>query len=471
MNELEQELKVRFGFDHFRPGQAPLIQAALAGQDALGVLPTGSGKTLCYQLPGVLMTGLVVVVEPLLALMEDQVARLQASGEKRAVALSSRLTPGDAEVVMAGLAATRFLFVAPETLMKPATLNRLAQLPISLLVIDEAHCISQWGPDFRPAYLQLGQARQKLRPQATMALTATAPARVQADITTGLGLQAPVRIIASVDRPNIYLGVALVDSTAAKTARLDELIGAVDGPKIVYFDRKAEAEATSAHLRARGCTAAYYHAGLSSGQRDLIQRQFMADQLEVVCATSAFGMGIDKPDVRLVVYTHLPESLEAYTQGIGRAGRDGLPSASLLLLAPGDYQRAQQFAQTLPEPTLIQTVYQHPEAYVDMDDPQISLVEAYIKAGFTEAQTLAQLQARLGEKQGSFAAMAAFLNAQPCHRAALLAHFDSPAVAHHETCCGPLTPAVLAQLAPGGLRPQRPDTDWRAIFHTIFKMN
>ncbi|WP_125703288.1 RecQ family ATP-dependent DNA helicase [Lacticaseibacillus daqingensis] len=471
MTELDEALTAHFGFTAFRPGQRPLIAAVMAGRDALGVLPTGSGKTLCYQLPGRLLPGTVLVVEPLLALMEDQVARLQASGEKRVVALSSRLDAADMAQVLAQLASYRFVFVAPETLMKPAVLQRLAHVPLSLFVVDEAHCISQWGPDFRPAYLQLGAAIQQLNPRSVLALTATAPAAVQRDITQGLGLRDPLMQIASVDRPNVFLGVETVGSAHAKDARLDALVQAVAGPVIVYFDRKATAEATSARLQAQGVAAAYYHADLTAAQRDLIQRQFMVAQLRVICATSAFGMGIDKPDVRLVVYTHVPESLEAYTQGIGRAGRDGQFSASLLLMGPGDYQRAAQFAQALPDAQLIQTVFKHPEAYVTLDDPQVMLVEAYIKAGFSQAQVLTQLRARRGDKQRGLDAMGTFLQAPTCHRAALLAHFDAPPVAHHERCCGALTPAVLAQLAPGTSPQAAAPTTWRAIFQRIFTMN
>jgi ATP-dependent DNA helicase RecQ len=257
----------------------------------------------------------MVVVEPLLALMDDQVARLQARGQKRAVALSSRLEPAVFHQLLAGLGQVQFLFVAPETLLRPDVLRRLQQLSIACLVIDEAHCISQWGPDFRPAYLQLGQARQQLRPRCTLALTATAPKRVREDIVKQLGLSTPQLVVTDVDRPNVYLGVETVASPAAKQARALALVQAVAAATIVYFDSKAQAETYAAAFAQAGIKAAYYHAGLLPQARELIQRQFMQDQLQVICATSAFGMGIDKPDIRLVLYTHVPESLERIHKG------------------------------------------------------------------------------------------------------------------------------------------------------------
>ncbi len=335
MDKLETLLEQHFGFTSFRPGQKELVQAVLDGRDALGILPTGSGKTLCYQLPALVLDGLCVVVEPLLALMDDQVARLQNAGQKQVVTLSSRLTPPDFQWLLHHLNQAKFLFVAPETLMRPDVLNALAALSINCFVIDEAHCIAQWGPDFRPAYLRLGEAIKRLHPRSCLALTATAPKRVQDAIVSELQLQAPEMVIASVDRPNIFLGVNQVANPAEKQVSGIELIQAVNAATIVYFDTKAQAETWAKALQQKGVAADFYHAGLPSQQRELIQRRFMAGELQVICATSAFGMGIDKADVRLVMYTYAPESLEAYSQGIGRAGRDGENSASVVLLAPG----------------------------------------------------------------------------------------------------------------------------------------
>ncbi|WP_461213097.1 RecQ family ATP-dependent DNA helicase [Lacticaseibacillus sp. GG6-2] len=467
MPTLEETLQQDFGFTAFRPGQRELVEAVLAGHDALGILPTGSGKTLCYQLPAQLLGGLTVVVEPLLALMDDQVARLQARGEKRAVTLSSRLTPQDFAWVVGHLGAYRFLFVSPETLLRPDVQAALQRVSVACLVVDEAHCISQWGPDFRPAYLRLAQIKAALAPRCTLALTATAPKRVQQDIITSLRLNAPQEVITSVDRPNIFLGVEMVATPAAKRERVVALVQHLQAPTIVYFDRRAEAEAWSDALVTAGVAASYYHAGLDDASRALIQRQFMAGQLTVICATSAFGMGIDKADVRLVVYTYAPESLEAYSQGIGRAGRDGQPSASLVVVAPGDLQRAAQFAQALPDPQLIATVFAHPEAYEGADDPQIDLVLAYAKARFSQAQVQQRLAARSEEKLAGVQAVIEYLTHTGCRRALWLRYFDAPVRAHDDFCCGALNDDVVAKIAPGELTPAI-QGDWRQVFRQLF---
>lgn len=467
MAELVELLKQHFGFSQFRPGQAELVQAVLSGEDALGILPTGSGKTLCYQLPALVLDGLCVVVEPLLALMDDQVARLQNAGQKQVVTLSSRLTPPDFNWILAHLNQARFLFVAPETLMRPDVLAQLQQLTISCFVVDEAHCIAQWGPDFRPTYLRLGEAIDRLHPRSTLALTATAPKRVQQAIIDQLHLQHPQQVIASVDRPNIFLGVNQVQAANDKQAQGIHLIQQVNAATIVYFDSKAQAEQWAKALQTKGVAADYYHAGLPTQSRELIQRRFMAGQLQVICATSAFGMGIDKPDVRLVMYTYAPESLEAYSQGIGRAGRDGKNSASVVLLAPGDLNRQAQFAQSLPDRQLIQTIYAHPDAYVDFDDPQIALIQAYVQAGFAQNQVEQLLAKRAQEKLTSAQAVAQYLTQSGCKRQRWLDYFDAPAVAHHAQCCGELAGPQIEALASSELRDAQ-NLGWQADFARLF---
>lgn len=463
---LEHELQQRFGFDSFRPGQKALIQAVLDGVDALGILPTGSGKTLCYQLPAALMPGLFVIVSPLLALMDDQVARLQQAGDKRAVALTSRLDPQAFAAVRDHLPAYHFLFAAPETLLRSDVQAALAQQQIACLVIDEAHCISQWGPDFRPAYLQLGSLKQRLHPRCTLALTATAPGRVQQDIITKLQLTRPKQVITNVDRPNIYMGVEETASAAAKTTRALALIQAIQGAAVVYFDSKAQSEAFAQQLQQAGVNAAYYHAGLPQDQRTLRQAQFLAGQLRVMCATSAFGMGVDKADIRLVIYMHVPESLEAYAQGIGRAGRDGSPSASVVLVAPGDMSRAAAFASSLPDAAMITTVFAHPDAYESFDDPQVALVLAYVHAGFAQKRVQAELARRLAEKQIAANAVRDFL-AAACHRQYFLTYFDAPINPHDDHCCGPITQPVLESLAPSVVT-NREAQSWQQVFAQIF---
>ncbi|WP_407891119.1 RecQ family ATP-dependent DNA helicase [Lacticaseibacillus sp. N501-2] len=467
MDKLEALLKQHFGFSHFRLGQKALVQAVIDGRDAVGILPTGSGKTLCYQLPALELDGLCVVVEPLLALMDDQVARLQNAGQKHVVTLSSRLTPPDFQWLLAHLDQAKFLFVAPETLMRPDVLTELARLAISCFVVDEAHCIAQWGPDFRPAYLRLGEAIQRLHPRSTLALTATAPKRVQQAIVSQLQLSDPKLVITSIDRPNIFLGVNPVANPAEKQQVGMQLIQQVNAATIVYFDAKREAERWAKALQAQGILADFYHAGLATQSRELIQRRFMAGELQVICATSAFGMGIDKADVRLVMYTYAPESLEAYSQGIGRAGRDGQNSASVVLLAPGDLSRQAQFAQSLPDRELIQTIYAHPDAYVDFDDPQVALLQAYVQSGFSQAQVQQLLAQRADEKLTSAQAVATYLTSSGCKRALWLQYFDTPASAHHDQCCGVLATPQIEALAASALHPIE-NRSWQADFARLF---
>ena len=254
-----------------------------------------------------------------------------------------------------------------------------------------------------------------------------------------------------------------------KHQRLVQLLQANVGPTIIYCATRAAAENLATVLKNAGLKAAFYHAGLDSHQRDLIQRQFQFDQLQVICATSAFGMGIDKANVRLVVHLYVPESLEAYYQAIGRAGRDGAASLAAMIVTQDDLNRSRGLAGMLPDQTMIQTVFAHPDIYRDFDDPQINLIEAYIAAGFSLAQTQQQLQHRLAEKQTSFMAMAAFVNESGCRRALLLKHFDSPSISHHAFCCGPVTAEVLEKLETANVSAQLPPKHWQAVFRQIFR--
>lgn len=469
MPQLETLLAGHFGFEHFQPGQKAIIQAILAGQDTLGILPTGSGKSLCYQLPTLVKAKPTLIIEPLIALMHDQVGRLQAAGEKRVLALSGQIAPNVFPEVLRNLGQYRYLFISPEMLQRKDVLAALKQLDLGLFVVDEAHCISQWGPDFRPAYLQLGQVRSQLHVDAVLALTATAPERVRADILTQLNMQHPVTIAGSVDRPNIFLGVDVCPNEEAKRQKLQHIMAANIGPTIVYCPTRAASENLAGELQKTGTAAAFYHAGLDQHQRDLIQRQFQSDQLQVICATSAFGMGIDKANVRLVVHLFVPESLEAYYQAIGRAGRDGAPSLAAMVVTQDDLKRSQALAGMLPDQTMIQTIFAHPEIYRNFDDPQVSLIEAYITAGFSLLQTQQQLEKRMTEKQNSFTAMSAFVNASGCRRALLLKHFDSPVPAHGSFCCGPVTPDVLQTFATEKGHQTTPPKHWQAVFRQIFR--
>ena len=334
--DLTGALHSHFGFPDFRPGQREACEAALAGRDVLVVMPTGSGKSLCYQLPALLRDDLTVVVSPLVALMQDQVEALAARGLGERVALvnAQQDSSRNAEVLSrAAGGELRLLYVAPERFAAPGFLERMrANVRVGLFVVDEAHCVSQWGHDFRPDYFRLADAARALSASALVASTATATPRVAADVVRRLGLRDPLRVATGFDRPNISFTVARPGGHE-KARLLAEALRA-DGalPAIVYAGTRAGSEERAEELGAAlGVRAAAYHAGLDRGRRADVQRRFLADDLDVICATNAFGMGVDKPNVRTVVHASVPSSLEAYYQEAGRAGRDGLPARALLL--------------------------------------------------------------------------------------------------------------------------------------------
>ncbi|MCB9680019.1 MAG: RecQ family ATP-dependent DNA helicase [Alphaproteobacteria bacterium] len=338
--ELTDVLQRRFGFPSFRPGQEEVAAHVTAGRDALVVMPTGAGKSLCFQVPALARGGTAVVVSPLIALMKDQVDGLVSRGVA-ATFLNSSLTQETYRERTAALlrGEIEILYVAPER-FTPAFLRMLRDVDIRLLVVDEAHCLSQWGHDFRPDYLRLGSVRTALGHPTTMALTATATPEVQEDIVRTLGIDDAQRFIRGFDRENLVLEVSEVDGAADKDRLLPELIGR--GAALVYAATRKRVERAAEALRAAGVQAAVYHAGLTADQRTRVQDAFMGDRARVVVATNAFGMGIDKPDIRTIVHYDLPGTVEAYYQEIGRAGRDGLTSRAVLLFHPSD-RRIQQF--------------------------------------------------------------------------------------------------------------------------------
>ena len=333
--ELAAALERHFGFTAFRPGQEEACRAALAGRDALVVMPTGSGKSLCYQLPALLRDDLTVVVSPLVALMQDQVEALHARGYENEVALVNAQQDADTNrgvIARAAAGELRLLYVAPERFASPGFIDAVAGVRIGLFVVDEAHCVSQWGHDFRPDYFRLEAVARAVGARAVMASTATATQRVANDIVRRLALREPVRVATGFDRPNLSFTVAPT-SGGAKLALLAEALRAPDAlPAIVYAGTRAGSEEIADYLaRELGEPAAAYHAGLDRERRATVQRAFLADGVRVIAATNAFGMGVDKPNVRTVVHAAVPPSLEAYYQEAGRAGRDGLPARALLL--------------------------------------------------------------------------------------------------------------------------------------------
>lgn len=354
--DLTRLLQDRFGFSSFRAGQEEIVRHVLSGQDALVVMPTGAGKSLCFQAPALALPGLTLVVSPLIALMKDQVDGLKRHGI-RAEALHSGLSGEERADILHRLrqGELEMLYVAPER-FSPGFLRQLEGLRIDLFVIDEAHCLSQWGHDFRPDYLKLGHVRQQLGDPVTMALTATATPRVQDDIVHTLRLRGEARFVRGFDRPNLLLEVIATSSEDDKRQLLPRLIQ--QSPALVYAATRSRAEKAVEALRAGGTRAALYHGGMAPHERTRVQDAFMRDEVPVVVATNAFGMGVDKPDIRVIVHVDVPGSVEAYTQEVGRAGRDGLPSRAILLHKPADRNVQQFFLDNAnPPPYWIELVW------------------------------------------------------------------------------------------------------------------
>ena len=342
--DLNTALKRYFGFDSFRPLQEQIIGDCLAGRDVLALMPTGGGKSLCYQLPALVRPGLTVVVSPLIALMKDQVDFLRGRGIPAAL-INSTLSPDRLQEVIGGLdrGDFRLLYVAPERLMQPGFLGRLDRWNVTMFAIDEAHCISEWGHDFRPDYRELRELRLRFPGTTLMALTATATDRVRADIVTQLGLREPGVYVASFNRPNLKY---YIEPKHEPYTRLLAFLRERDGEAgIVYCSTRRSTETLASRLSADGISALPYHAGLESEVRADHQERFLRDDVRVICATIAFGMGVDKPNIRFVVHHDLPKNIESYYQETGRAGRDGAPADCLLLFGRGDQTRQERFIE------------------------------------------------------------------------------------------------------------------------------
>lgn len=342
-------LKQYFGFPSFRPLQEEIIHDALAGKDVFALLPTGGGKSLCFQLPALVRSGLVLVISPLISLMKDQVDALHASGIA-ATFLNSSLHPQEAHERMRGLHEGKFrlLYVAPERVMLSGFLSDIQNWNLSLIAVDEAHCISEWGHDFRPEYRQLIELRKLMPDVPVMALTATATTRVREDIIKHLHLRQPRSYVASFNRPNLRYTVI------PKSDPYEQVISFVRArPKasgIIYCQSRKTCESLASQLCADGVAAAPYHAGLESVERTKHQELFLRDEVRVICATIAFGMGINKPNVRFVIHRDLPKNIEGYYQETGRAGRDGLPAECVLLFSAGDMMKQLIFIEDKPDP-------------------------------------------------------------------------------------------------------------------------
>ncbi len=336
-------LRDRFGFDAFREGQEPVIRALMEGRSALAVFPTGGGKSLCYQLPALMLEGLTLVVSPLIALMKDQVDALVERGIS-AARLDSTLNATELAELYQRLESggLKLLYVAPERFANEAFRQRLKRLPLALIAVDEAHCISEWGHNFRPDYLKLAKIFRRLKVPRVLALTATATPKVAREIRKQFRITAADHVQLSFHRPNLDLRVTPCGA-GEKKAILSDRLASIAGQVVVYVTRQETAEEVATFLSGNGVSAQAYHAGLPASLRAAAQQAFMADEVRVMVATIAFGMGIDKANIRGVIHYNLPKSLENHTQEIGRAGRDGLPATCELLACPEDLTVLENF--------------------------------------------------------------------------------------------------------------------------------
>ena len=401
-----EQLREVFGYGEFLPGQAEVVASVLSGRDTLAVLPTGGGKSVCYQLPALLLDGLTLVVSPLLALMKDQVDALTRNGVAAAAINSTVPREEQGDILRrAADGDLRLLYVAPERFSDGRFVAALRGVDVSLLAIDEAHCISQWGHDFRPSYRDLGAARARLGNPPIVALTATADPRVRDDIVGRLGLDHPDVRIAGFDRPNLRFHAIRVRSQKEKLEQIAELLEALGGEAsaIVYCATRKRVESLSAALQARRIRCARYHAGLPEEDRVRIQNAFARDSVRIIIATNAFGLGIDKPDVRLVVHHDLPESIEAYYQEAGRAGRDGDPAECVLYYAPRDRGLREFFIElSHPSPDTVLEVYRALVRRAGDREIIDDLVDSEETPG-VNAAVQALVESGLAQRQGRFA--------------------------------------------------------------------
>ncbi|KRL85178.1 RecQ family ATP-dependent DNA helicase [Ligilactobacillus equi] len=444
MDKLQQFLQTNFGYEDFHAGQRAVIESLLAEQDTIAILPTGQGKSLCYQFIGRYLQKTVVIITPLLSLMQDQIEQLRLQGVKKVVAINSMQDWASRQLVLRNLTSYQFIFLAPEIFQNLEVSTGLAQLDLGLLVVDEAHCISQWGPDFRPDYLHLGRIKKQMHNPPTLALTATATPRVRGDIQKGLNMKDPFEVRLSVDRPNIYLASFESQNETDKQVQLQNLLGRLQGPGLVYFSSKKKASQMAQVLgQMSNLRIGAYHAGLSNQERFIIQEQFLRGHLDVVFATSAFGMGINKKNIRYVIHYHLPVTLEDYLQEIGRAGRDGRQAIAVLLYSPGDERLARFLGQDyLPDPQAINFYSQNPQS-LNSKDPGQALLARFFNDGFTAGQLEQMWTQRKQEKARALQEILEYIHSETCRRQQILTYFHEQVVVEHTTNCCQLGAATI----------------------------
>lgn len=437
-------LKERFGFDQFRAGQEDVIRDVIAGKDTIAILPTGIGKSLCYQLPAYVLEGTVLIVSPLVALMEDQVAIMKRNGEKRVVALNSFLSYSEKNRIMEELGRYKFIFISPEMLLQKNVTAHLRNIQLSLIVVDEAHCISQWGFDFRPEYLRLGEFFEGLNRPGILALTATADDKVKADICRYLQLQMPAIHQHSLDRPNISYSIVKVDNGMMKTDWITNRIVTTAGPGIIYVASRKRADELSQLLQLEGVSVASYHAGKEQEDRAFIQEQFITGEISWICATNAFGMGIHKDDIRQVIHEHVPQAIASYIQEVGRAGRDGDLAAATLLFSSDDEGRTRFIIQDdLPQEweikhykSLLIENYPPAEAaeLARISETGKRVIDYYIERMPIE-DVIIRMSELIREKEEQLQTMLRLVHSERCIREEILGFFGEACGMKPKFCC------------------------------------
>ncbi|NJP38159.1 RecQ family ATP-dependent DNA helicase [Alkalicoccus luteus] len=437
-------------FKEFRPGQENVVTSILNGRDTLAVLPTGSGKTLCYQLPAGILPGLTIVVSPLVSLMDDQVTQLKMNGFQKAAALHGNKQPEEKKRIWQQLSQLKLLYVSPEMLAVDKIKQRLQKLTVSLLVVDEAHCISQWGHEFRPDYKSLGEVREELGNPVLLALTATASELVRTDIASSLRLHHPLIEAHSVNRENIFIAIERMNEPTSRQQHLLKLVAASAKPCIIYTGTRRDAEVWSSLYKG---PSAFYHGGMNAEDRNSIQGQFLYNEIDVLFATSAFGMGINKPDVRTVVHGYMPASVEQYVQEIGRAGRDGNRAIAHAVVADRDMMLPWHFVEMeIPGTDWMRNVLL-PAAEANKDLTQVVEDAAFAehtasllisrfnennreKTGQEIVEALIQqFDKRRQERAEQIRQITTLCNSTSCYRKQILSYFEEVPYSAEENCC------------------------------------
>lgn len=442
MDQLHQILQTRFGYTGFREGQREIIESILSGEDVIAILPTGMGKSLLFQLPAYLMDGAVLIISPLLSLMQDQVEQLKMLGEKRVVAINSFLSFEQREEALSRLQTYKFIFTSPEMLQNEYFQQKLSSISIAFIVADEAHCISQWGFDFRPDYLRISKSLQAFRHVNVLALTATATDEVIKDIKHTLLMKEPFEYIHSLDRPYIAYESHQVEHQKDKLAWIINRVTSTTGPGIIYSQSRKKTQFYAQELQKMGVKIAYYHSKMDQEDRILIQQQFQQGHLDWICATNAFGMGIHKDNIRQVIHDHIPTSIANYMQEVGRAARDGEQSIATILYMQSDVEQAYFVAmQEFPEDQDIEIAYRTTEQ-VELPETTQRILD-YWKKELSQQETINLFQRIRQKKWREIQDLYTLLQNDVCIREQLLAHFGQKLAIKPKYCCSKCTLSII----------------------------